>query len=72
MDTKKQPHMVTEIFLSLFKWFLLANMVIILAILGVFHSYIHSSFTGTNYQISQEQSGMHNIQELNDVPKTNS
>lgn len=72
MNSEKGPNITVEVFLSLFKWFLVGDVIIILAVLAVFHSYINKSFNGTNYQISQEQSGMHNIQELNDVPKTNS
>ena len=73
MENKKikTPNEFVEVFLSLFKWMLLAFTVLTLALVGLFGLYIQKSFNGIGYQISQEQSGFDNVQGIDNVSKTN-
>lgn len=71
MDNPNQPNIAVQVFLSLCKWFLVILIVNNLIWAGVLIGYIHKSFGGTDYQITQEQSGTDNIQGLDNVSKTN-
>lgn len=71
MNNTKEPHIMAETFFHMFKWFSIVNLIIVLAILGLFRCYIHNSFNAPGYHISQEQSGTDNVQGLNNVSKTN-
>lgn len=64
MDNKKEPHIMCETFFHMFKWFAVMNLIIILAIIALFHSYIRKSFNTQMSSIEMTQDGQHNNQAI--------